>query len=76
MCNIIFLGKSKVDLFVTILLEVSNNSIPKPNVHNTYNTYLRWSRANSNVPLFRKLAGSSHGQRNGRQFMEISYMAN
>jgi hypothetical protein len=47
----------------------------EPSVHSTTNTHLQWTGVKRNKPLFKRLATSSHGQGNRKQFMEISYTA-
>jgi hypothetical protein len=47
----------------------------KPSVNDANNTHLGWTGANSKMQLFGGPAASSHGRRNRRQFVEISYRA-
>jgi hypothetical protein len=46
----------------------------KSSVHDTNNTHLQRTRANSIMPIFRVWAVSSYGQRNSREFVDISYI--
>jgi hypothetical protein len=46
----------------------------EPSVHVANNTNLPWERANSNRPLFRVPATSSHGQENRGQLEDLSFI--
>jgi hypothetical protein len=49
---------------------------PKPSADVTISNLLQWTRAKSNIHnTSQKLAASSHGRRNRRQFKEIDYIA-
>jgi hypothetical protein len=59
-------------MFTVQYVAINNH---EPCVHVANNTNFQWTRAKSNMPLFRGPAASSHGKGNRRQLMEIIYIA-